>query len=191
MGWHPVAPWPPAADAIAAPSPCPSQVSRSPLGVNHLPRGVFPRRTGAARLGACVCLPRFPQTVGATGYSTPRLLSAAPPPARLLWSWYAGGAPLAVAGGPVALPSPPFFSGSAGLMPGAIGDLTRSASGYPRHPGSYKIRSGAQGMGPELPAGGCYQAPWGLGVTRQQPRRVLAFFAIDPTCATPQRAQKE
>ena len=154
MGWHHVAPWPPAADAIAAPSPCPSQVSRSPLGVQHLPRGVFPSRTGAARLGACVCLPRFPQTVGATGYSTPRLLSAAPPPARLLWSWYAGGAPLAVAGGPVALPSPPFFSGSAGLMPGAIGDLTRSASGYPRHPGSYKIRSGVRGMGPELPAGG-------------------------------------
>ena len=56
-----------------------------------------------------MCLPRFPQTVGATGYSTPRLLSAAPPPAGLLWSWYAGGAPLAVAGGPVALPSPPFF----------------------------------------------------------------------------------
>ena len=131
------------------------------------------------------------QTVGATGCSTPRLLSAAPPPARLLWSLYAGGAPLAVAGGPVALPSPPFFLGSAGLMPGAIGDLTRSASGYPRHPGSYKIRSGAQGMGPELPAGGCFQAPWGSGVTRQQPRRVLAFFAIDPTCATPQRAQKE
>ena len=83
------------------------------------------------------------------------------------------------------------LSGSAGLMPGAIGDLTRSASGYPRHPGSYKIRSGAQGMGPELPAGGCFQAPWGSGVTRQQPRRVLAFFAIDPTCATPQRAPKE
>ena len=93
-----------------------SQVSRSPLGVQHLPRGVFPSRTGAARLGACVCLPRFPQTVGATGYSTPRLLSAAPPPAGLLWSWYAGGAPLAVAGGPVALPSPPFFSGVGGVL---------------------------------------------------------------------------
>ena len=116
MGWHHVAPWPPAADAIAAPSPCPSQVSRSPLGVQHLPRGVFQSRTGAARLGACVCLPRFPQTVGATGYSTPRLLSAAPPPAGLLWSWYAGGAPLAVAGGPVALPSPPFFFRVGGVL---------------------------------------------------------------------------
>jgi len=91
--------------------------------------------------------------VGATGCSTPRLLSAAPPPARLLWSWYAGGAPLLVAGGQSRCLAA-LFSGSAGLMPGAIGDLTRSASGYPRHPGSYKIRSGVRGMGPELPAGG-------------------------------------
>ena len=90
-----------------------------------------------------MCLPRFPQTVGATGYSTPRMLSAAPPPAGLLWSRYAGGAPLAVAGGASRAAFAALLSGSAGLMPGAIGDLTRSASGYPRYPGSYKIRSGA------------------------------------------------
>ena len=54
----------------------------------------------------------------------------------------------------LALPSPPFLRGRQGLMPGAIGVLARSTSGYPRHPGSYKIRAGVRGMGPELPAGG-------------------------------------
>ena len=187
MGWHHVAPWPPAADAIAAPSPCLSRVSRSPLGVQHLPRGVLPSRTGAARLGACVCLPRFPQTVGATGYSTPRMLSAAPPPARLLWSWYAGGAPLALAGGPVALPSPPFFLGRRVLCQGPSATLqgrlpatlaTRDLTRFTRVCGVWALsylqavdikRLGAFASRANSPVGS-----W--------------LLASHPTCATPQRA---
>ena len=38
-------------------------------------------------------------------------------------SWYAGGAPLAVAGGPVALPSPPFFLGRRVLCQGPSATL--------------------------------------------------------------------
>ena len=63
------------------------------------------------------------QTVGATGCSTPRLLSAAPPPARLLWSWYAGGAPMLVAGGQSRCLRSPFFLGRRVLCQGPSATL--------------------------------------------------------------------
>ena len=101
-----------------------------------------------------MCLPRFPKPWVRLAIARRACFARRPRPLDIFGlvcgrgptgrSWGASRAALAAL----------FFRGRRGLMPGAIGDLTRSASGYPRHPGSYKIRSGARGMGPELPAGG-------------------------------------
>ena len=143
-----------------------------------------------------MCLPRFPQTVGATGYSTPRMLSAAPPPAGLLWSRYAGGAPLALAGGPVALPSPPFFLGRRVLCQGPSATLqgrlpatlaTRDLTRFARVRGVWALsylqavdikRLGAFASRANSPVGS-----WLLASDR-----VAKPTRSDPTCATPQRA---
>ena len=100
-----------------------------------------------------MCLPRFPKPWVRLAIVRRACLARRPRPLDF-FGLVCGRGPTGRSRGASRAAFAALLSGSAGLMPGAIGDLTRSASGYPRHPGSYKIRSGARGMGPELPAGG-------------------------------------
>ena len=94
-----------------------------------------------------MCLPRFPNR-GCDWLEHAAPLSAAPPPAGLVWSWYAGGAPRAVAGGAGRAARAALFEGPAGSYARGHRRPYKVDLRLPSPPGILQDSRGCAGYGP-------------------------------------------